>query len=151
MIIGKDSSPSLSLNLGGHEITSKCKEKHLGVPLTANSKELEDMIDDRIVRARGMFYTMLGIRQRNTSLPPLVTSKLYNTVISPGLLYGLELVELPHKSMDKLEKTRRYRAFRNKLQILSHELHSVVSGKQLSIQTSHLLVASASVTHDKYV
>ena len=38
VVMGKDLSPSLNLNLGVHPLIQGTKEKHLGVPLVSNTK-----------------------------------------------------------------------------------------------------------------
>ena len=54
----------------------------------------------------------MGIGNCIHPTPPCVTAKLYQTNVMPQLLYGLELIQIPPKCLEKLESTHRYAAKR---------------------------------------
>ena len=112
IVIGKDISPATVLNLGNQVLPVMTKEKHLGVPLASSSQDLEDMINERIIKARSLFYAMLGVGGLQVPVPIPVMSKLCQTNIIPYLLYGLEMVKLPESSATNLERMLRFMAKR---------------------------------------
>ena len=112
VLCGRDLSPSTGLYLGEQRLSSVKMEKHLGVPLVADNKALDNMLGDRISRARGTFHASMGIGNCIHPTPPCVTAKLYQTNVMPQLLYGLELIQIPPKCLEKLESTHRYAAKR---------------------------------------
>jgi hypothetical protein len=86
IVTGRDLSPSTSLYLGDHKLSAVRMEKHLGVPLVADNKAWEGMLDDRTNRVRGTFHASMGIGSHILPTPPSVTAKICQTNVMPQLL-----------------------------------------------------------------
>ena len=81
--------------------------KHFGILLNANRKNT-NAIEDAI-RGRNLFiaYSSVGVLYRE--LNPLVSVKLYNSVVIPSLLYGSKTwCNLSKTDTQKIDKFQKY-------------------------------------------
>ncbi|MCP3956018.1 MAG: hypothetical protein GY697_27965, partial [Desulfobacterales bacterium] len=81
---------------------SNC-EQHLGIVL-ANDTSAEDLyIEKRIHQCKSIMYGIKALGSSTVPITPPVSTKLYNSVCIPKMLYGCEIMDISQKSLDKLE------------------------------------------------
>ena len=94
LVIGGKAIPKVDLYLGCQQLAIVSSSKHLGIPLTVDSKSQSDMIEGNISKGRRSFHASLGLGSRFQPVPPLCLSKIYWSVAFPQMMYVLELITL---------------------------------------------------------
>ena len=103
-----DSAKSLKQWTLGNEPLPVVKEAtHVGVLRNTDKPDL--MIDDRIQSARRTAYSLMGAGFHGINgVSPTVCMAMYKCYVLPILLYGLEIMNISSKSLEKLSKFHLY-------------------------------------------
>ena len=102
VIFGSDSNPRLKVKMGSSELEISNCEKHLGVALANSDKHEETFIEGRIKSCKSILYGIKAIGSKRVPVTPVISSKLYNSVCIPKLLYGVEVMNVSEGSLDKV-------------------------------------------------
>ena len=69
LVIGGKAIPKVDLYLGCQQLAIVSSSKHLGIPLTVDSKSQSDMIEGNISKGRRSFHASLGLGSRFQPVP----------------------------------------------------------------------------------
>ena len=86
------------------EVVKECQ--HLGTILTTHAIDT-DQLRKRIQECRGAFMAIKGLGCGRIPLGPKAASKLYEKIIIPKLLYGIEIMSLSEGAMEAMESLQR--------------------------------------------
>ena len=122
-------------SLGRANITCRDTVEHLGT-LIGN----EDAVVARIItKGNKCFNSMLSIGSRTGGLNPVIGSKLYWTAVIPAMLYGVEVLSLSNKAIEKIEQ--QHRTFAKRLQQISSKTPNPLAYTTLGWQSIHSYVS----------
>jgi len=79
-------------------------ENHLGLALANDAKAEEKNVVSRISQCKAILYSIKAIGSQRVPVTPVTSSKLYNDVCVPKLLYGCEIMNIGSNCQDKLEE-----------------------------------------------
>jgi hypothetical protein len=86
------------------EVVQECQ--HLVTILTTHAIDT-DYLRKRIQECRGAFMAIKGLGSGRIPLGPKAASKLYEKIIIPKLLYGIEIMSLSEGAMEAMESLQR--------------------------------------------
>ncbi len=107
-----DENEPIRCTIGGLPIPTKANPTHLGTMLG----EDDCIYNTMIARGKICFNAMLGIGSRVGGINPKIASKIYWSTVIPSMLYGVEVLALSNKAIDKLEQ--QHRSFGKRIQWL---------------------------------
>ena len=110
MCWGNDEHPHIPIVFGNEELEPKTKCKHMGVTLTSEKKNCEDLCRKRIGGGKHALFAGLGIGGQSVRTSPVIMSRIYMTVVVPKVLYGIEATPLNNACLDILETNHRENA-----------------------------------------
>ena len=104
MVFGDDIDPGIDITLGGQKVTVVDGCTHVGIPVTCNRTAERRLVEEKVAACRRSFYSICGLSNAETPLPPLTASRLYLSICVPRLAYGAEIWSPLPDSLDKMEK-----------------------------------------------
>ena len=100
---GKDDNANLKIKMGNVPIRVSNSEPHLGILLSNSHKLEEEYLSDRIASCKTICQAAQSIGSHRVPVSPVTASKIYKQVCIPKLCYGMEVLGVERKSMEKLE------------------------------------------------
>ena len=107
---GPELSPNVPITFGGKTMNIIDKTKHMGITLQTTKVRSDDIVNDRIKKAKCTLLAARGIGSKSVPVPPSVLSKLYWNVSLSSALYGMEVVPYSSFNVVELEHAHRQNA-----------------------------------------
>ena len=103
LVFGKGTPRDINITLGGHRIKMSKSEPHLGNVLATTPSKEQEYINQRIDKCQNVCYASQSIGSKVVPVTPSVLSKLYHSACIPKLCYGVEIMDIDHKSAENME------------------------------------------------
>jgi hypothetical protein len=104
-----DNNPLPTWQLGKSNIIPTETFTHLGVTRSSTSLSPHSLITDRIKLARRTAYSLLGVGLHGLNgLSPPIALHIYDTYVTPRLLYNLDVIILTAAQIEKMELFHRH-------------------------------------------
>ena len=110
MCWGADEHPHIPILFGNTELEPEIECRHMGVTLTTERRNSEDICRRRIGGGKPALFAGLGLGGQSVRTSPETMSRVYWTVVVPKVLYGIEATPISDACLEILEKNHRENA-----------------------------------------
>ena len=105
-MFGLDKKPEVSVVFGTYTVKLVENILYLGVLLSKDESNEKGIIDKRAATVTQTLNTCLNLSGSKTPIIPSLSSKFYDAVCVPKIMYGLESCDIAKKNINILEKVQ---------------------------------------------